>query len=147
MTFGRIIYWVTPETHRGFKHLWLPARFLALFFIFWDIVSFCIQVLALLIVFSQISKKDQDAAAVTKTAKTGYNILKVGFIMQMCVFGVFAMLATRFMIVSKQWRYDWPEGGSSSWRTLAWTVTGASLLIFVCPPISRSRGATVDDRD
>ena len=131
MIFGRIIYWVTPESRRGFRHLWVPARFIAIFFIFWDVLSFVIQCLALIIILSQVYNTDTDTRLRAKALKTGYNVLKIGFIMQICVFGTFALLALRFMFVSKQWRYDWPEGGNSSWRKLAWTIAGVSCLIAV----------------
>ena len=105
---------------------------MALLFLFWDMVAFLVQVLALLIVFSNVYKTNQDPARMEKQVDMAYNILRVGFVMQICVFGIFALLALRFMFVSKQWRYDWPEGGSHDWRRMAWVITGASILIAVC---------------
>ena len=143
MTFGRIIYWVTPESRRGFRHLWIPARFIALFFIVCDVISFCLQGLALLIIFVQLDRNDGDIKADNDTVRAGYNLLKVGFVMQVCVFAVFALLALRFMFASKQWRFDWPEGGNSSWRKLAWTIALTSVLIAVSLNRFESSSATL----
>ena len=131
MAFGRIIYWVTPESHRGFRHTWVPTRFVAIFFIFWDCLSFFIQCVGILFLVANLYKKDLTVDRQTKVLTTTYDILRVGFIMQTIGFGIFALTSIRFIFASKNWRYDWPEGGSSSWKRLAWTVTGSSMLLTV----------------
>ena len=131
MTFGRIIYYVTPENRRGFRQIWVPARFITILFMFLDALSFCVQCIAVFFLIAKLSAQDQTAAQQRQALKTTYEILRVGFIMQITVFGIFMLLVLRFMFASKTWKFDWPEGGSGSWRTLGWTLTTAGLLITV----------------
>ena len=131
MTFGRIIYYVCPESRRGFRQTWVPARFITILFIFLDTLSFCIQCIGIFYLIAKLSAQDQTTLQQKQALKTTYDILRVGFIMQITVFGLFMLLVLRFMFASKSWRFDWPEGGSGSWRTLGWTLVTAGLLITV----------------
>ena len=131
MTFGRIIYWVTPESHRTVRHIWVPARFVTIFFITWDILSFFVQCIGIFVLVASTSKAHQTIDQQRKAMDMVYLILRVGFIMQITTFSVFMLTTLRFMFASKSWSYDWPNGGSGSWRTLAWTVVFSSILITV----------------
>lgn len=131
MTFGRIIYWVTPEDRRGFRHVWFPARFVTMFFVFWDGMAFSIQGIGVIYLIANLTKKDQTAAQVENALAITYDVLRVGFVMQIIVFGVFVLLAIRFMFASKNWRYDWPEQGSARWRSMAWVIVICTSLVAV----------------
>ncbi|MCJ1226859.1 hypothetical protein MMC12_003514 [Toensbergia leucococca] len=131
MAFGRIIYWVTPDIHRGFRSLWVPARFLAPFFVLFDVVAFCIQLLGLVLILSKTStSKPEHENQKGNGMAQGIEILCLGLIIQAVVVGAFALLAARFLIVSRQWRYAWPEGGSPTWRSMAWIIILASILVM-----------------
>ena len=131
MTFGRLIYWVTPENRRGFRQVWVPARFITLIFVFLDSLSFCVQCIGILFLISKFSIAGQTQIQQAQVLRTTYNILRVGFIMQIVVFGTFMLIAFRFMFASKAWKFDWPEGGNAKWRTSGWTVVAAGFLIAV----------------
>ncbi|MCJ1476129.1 hypothetical protein MMC13_004794 [Lambiella insularis] len=130
MTFGRIIYWVTPENRRGFRQVWIPARFVTMIFICLDMLSFTIQCIGIFFLIAKLSNSDRTSDQQNQYIKTTYNILRVGFIMQNIVFGVFTIVVLRFMFASKAWKFDWPESGSNKWRTLGWSVVIAAFLIF-----------------
>jgi len=98
---------------------------------FLDTLSFCIQCIGIFFLIAKLSAQNQTGAQQRQALKTTYEILRVGFIMQITVFCIFMLLVLRFMFASKNWKFDWPEGGSGSWRTLGWTLTTAGLLITV----------------
>lgn len=131
MTFGRLIYWVTPENRRGFRQVWVPARFITIIFTSLDMLSFSIQCIGIFFLIAKLSNSNQTPNQQNQSIKTAYDILRVGFIMQNVVFGVFTIVAVRFMFASKAWKFDWPGNGSNKWRTLGWAVVTAALLIFV----------------
>ncbi|KAI4181611.1 MAG: hypothetical protein L6R41_006522 [Letrouitia leprolyta] len=122
-TFGRLLYFTVPASHRTFRSLFLPARFIAPFFVIFDVVSFFIQLIGLTIVVEKIKKDKNDV----KGQKTGINILRFGLILQTLVFGVFALLAMRIVLISKRWQFAWPDGGE--WKRLGWAVSIGSYLI------------------
>ena len=47
MTFGRLVWLVTPVEERTFSKLWAPARWITLFFICFDLLSFVLQAIGL----------------------------------------------------------------------------------------------------
>ncbi|KAL9599056.1 MAG: hypothetical protein Q9219_004090 [cf. Caloplaca sp. 3 TL-2023] len=123
-TFGRLLYYTVPPSHRTFRTLFLPARFIAPFFVIFDVVSFFIQLIGLGIVVSEIKKGDDDQSAKDR----GVNILRFGLILQTLVFGAFAALAMRIILVSKRWQFAWPDGGK--WKRLGWCQFRAIYRIF-----------------
>lgn len=131
MAFGRIIYWVTPESHRGIRHIWIPARFMSLIFMLMDGLSFVIQCIGVFVLIGSLSKSDLTTEQQDMAVRLTYNILKVGFILQVMVYGLFTVIAVRFMVVSKQWKYDWPISDAPSWRHLAWVITICTSMIMV----------------
>ena len=131
MTFGRIVYWATPENRRSVRYLWIPARYITLFFVSFDILSFLVKAIGVLVMIAHLNKNDQSEEDRKNALTMTYDILRVGFIMQLIVFGTFMLIAFKFMFSSKNWRFDWPERGSGKWRKMAWTVVAAAFLIFV----------------
>ena len=131
MTFGRLIYWVTPPSHRGFRQLWLPIRFLAPTFVFLDIGSFCVQLVGILFIMGAMAGVDTSAQEYQSMTNQGIQILRFGLIIQMAVFGVFAILGTRFLLISHRWAHVSSVAGVGGWKTLAWAVNIACTLISV----------------
>ena len=129
MTFGRMVYWVTPETKRTFRNIWAPARFVALIFTFLDAFSFFIQCLGVLYLIATFSRRDLTIPQQENALRITYAVLQFGFIMQTSVFGIFSIIAFRFMIASNAWGNEWPDPGR--WRKLGWAVVVASLLVTV----------------
>ncbi|KAL8835185.1 MAG: hypothetical protein Q9170_003431 [Blastenia crenularia] len=122
-TFGRLLYYTVPTSHRTFRSLLIPARFIAPFFVIFDVVSFFIQLIGLGIIVQNIKKNDVDAQ------KKGIDILRIGLILQTLVFGAFAVLAMRIVLISKRWQFAWPDDGR--WKRLGWVVVlGSSLITF-----------------
>ncbi|MCJ1416414.1 hypothetical protein MMC32_002749 [Xylographa parallela] len=145
MSFGRIIYWVTPENRRGFRQIWVPARFITIIFTTLDMLSFSVQCIGIFFLIGKLSNQSQTADQQTQAVKTTYDILRVGFIMQNVVFGVFMLVAFRFMFASKAWKFDWPEAGSNRWRSAGWAIVAAAFMIagrslFRCLEFTLNRG-------
>ena len=135
MTFGRIVYWVSPEEKRSFKYTWVPARWITTTFISLDILGFIISCAGIFAFISNMSKTDLTA---DQKAFFPYQVLKFGFVWQIVVFFLFTVIALHFMFSSKSYEYNWPEG-SGEWRKIAWTVfiamailTGRSLYRSLC---------------
>ena len=141
MTFGRIVYLVTPENRRGIGQTWVPIRHVTTIFVALDFFTFVIQCIGVIVMIAYISQIES-AEARTPGAKQAvdfaerglaraYRLLQAGFIMQIVFFVAFLVIAFRFMFVAKSWRYDWPEQGNGKWRKIAWAVIGASGLVTV----------------
>lgn len=131
MTFGRIIYLVTPENRRAVKHTWVPIRFTTIIFVSCDFASFFVQCIGIFVMIGNVTNKTLNEQQRSTGATMTYNILRVGFILQIVAFFAFLVVAFRFMFASKSWRYDWPNGGSGNWRKIAWAVVIASALVTV----------------
>ena len=97
-----------------------------------DILSFCIQCLGVGVILSTVTAKNATHDQLQVTLQSGMRILRFGLILQMVVFGIFVLLATRFIVTSRQWKQYWPDGGSNTWRTLAWVLNLSSFLVTVC---------------
>ena len=90
-------------------------------------ISFFIQLIGISIVVSNTKRNttpDQQ-----KNQQKGVDILRVGLILQTLVFGAFAVLSMRIVLISKRWQFAWPDDGA--WRLLGWAVSAGSFLIFV----------------
>ncbi|KAL8902874.1 MAG: hypothetical protein Q9171_007578, partial [Xanthocarpia ochracea] len=126
--FGRLLYYTVPPSHRTFRTLFMPARFIAPVFVVLDVVAFFIQLIGLGIALQSINKDEEDKTQEDKDAqKRGVDILRVGLIVQLLVFGVFAVLCMRIVLISKRWQFAWPDAGK--WRDLGWIVATGSFLI------------------
>jgi hypothetical protein len=70
----------------------------------------------------------------------GISALKLGFALQLVCFGMFVVVSTRFLLVSRRWirrvlRYSAPAGASRS--QLNWAVNIATPAITVSPIVLR----------
>ena len=125
MTFGRIVYWVSPEDKRTFRYTWVPARWITTTFISLDVIGFIISCAG---VFSFISNVSRTDLSTYDRGYTPYQVLRVGFVWQIVVFFLFTIIALHFMFSSKSYRHDWPEG-TGDWRKIAWTVFVAMAIL------------------
>jgi hypothetical protein len=86
------------------------------------------------------SSKDLSAEQRQERARAGHSALKLGFALQLVCFGMFVVVSTRFLLVSRRWtrrvlRYSAPAG--ASWSQLNWAVNMATLAITVSPIVLR----------
>jgi hypothetical protein len=133
-TFGRIVWWVTPPKSLRFSVLWCPTRFVTPFFVLFDLSSFFIQLLGASAVGTAYSSEELSAEQRDDQAKAGLAALKLGFALQLVCFGLFAVVGTRFLAVSRYWtqrplRYTAPLG--ANWTLLLWAVNAATIAITV----------------
>lgn len=118
---GRVILHVTPSSFRNIKNLWVPPRWMTPIFVTCDIVAFLIQV------FGATSATSKDP----KVVQRGYNVMKVGLVIQLVCFGFFLVVSLRFHFISKKFESSWPD---RQWKKLLMAINIASGLIFVCSP-------------
>jgi hypothetical protein len=131
MTFARILWYVTPSDRRNFRSLWLPARWVAPVFVLFDMGAFFIQflgVVAAASAYTNTSKRDEKAQQ-TKI-NNAVRVLKFGLIVQLLCFGVFALIGSRFMFISRGWTVA-SINPPAGWRRLAWSVNTSATLIMV----------------
>lgn len=115
---GRVILHVTPLSARSVKNLWVPPRWMTPIFVTCDVLAFLIQVFG---ATSAVSK-------VSKTAQRGYNVMKVGLVIQLICFGFFLVVSLRFHMISKKFQSLSPD---TKWKKLLMAINIASALIFV----------------
>lgn len=127
MTFGRIIFWVAPDDKRSARYTWVPARFLTIFFVTWDMLGFVISCIGVFVLIANANKKELTVDQQINGMNITYKILQVAFIWQIIAFTAFWIVAFRFMFSSKTWKYDWPNSGT--WRKMAWVVVITSALV------------------
>lgn len=133
-TFGRMLWWLTPPESRCVRVLWCPSRFVAPFFVLFDLGSFFIQLLGAGVVGTVYSIEHLSVEERQDRTKTGLAALKLGFALQLVCFGLFLVVSTRFLFVSRRWvtrplRYTAPLG--ASWARLNWAVSAATIAITV----------------
>ncbi|TGO43420.1 hypothetical protein BHYA_0001g00490 [Botrytis hyacinthi] len=117
MAMGRVILHVTPSSFRNVKNLWVPPRWMTPIFVTCDIVAFLIQV------FGATSATSKDS----KVVQRGYNVMKVGLVIQLVCFGFFLVVSLRFHFISKKFESSWPD---RQWKKLLMAINIASGLIF-----------------
>ncbi|KAI9649427.1 hypothetical protein NHQ30_002003 [Ciborinia camelliae] len=117
MAMGRVILHATPTSSRTIKNLWVPPRWMTPIFVTCDVIAFLIQV------FGATSATSKDP----KTVQKGYNIMKVGLVIQLLCFGFFLVVSLRFHVVSKRFQNSWPD---TQWKKLLMAINIASALIF-----------------
>jgi len=61
----------------------------------------------------------------------GLKILKLGLILQVVCFGIFALISARFLVVSKYWNKSSFGVSDGRWRRLGYIVNIAAGLIMV----------------
>lgn len=145
MTFGRIVWYITPADRRTFSTLWVPVRWITPLFVTFDMFAFLIQLGGITDIGSAYTSTDsppKQAAALDH----GLHVLKFGLLIQLLCFAIFAVVGLRFMLVSRKWG-DPAAGADRAWRSCAWMVNGATTLITVgaqCPSLHST--PDTDDR-
>jgi succinate dehydrogenase/fumarate reductase cytochrome b subunit len=130
MAFGRLVYWVTPESYRSMRYLWVPVRWITTIFVTFDIISFLIQFLGLASLAASVTSEDSDATLLDKVEKS-LRIVKLGLIVQLLCFVIFTVVGVRMLSVNKRWRDQWPDTGR--WKQLNWAINCACALLVVSP--------------
>jgi hypothetical protein len=133
-TFGRILWWITPRESHNTQTLWCPSRLVTPLFIGFDLGSFFIQLLGAGAVGTAYASKTLTAEDRQSKTKTGLAALKIGFTLQLICFGLFVLIGTRFLYVSRRWagrplQYLPPKG--ANWPRLNWAVNLAAVAIVV----------------
>jgi hypothetical protein len=133
-TFGRILWWVTPRDGHNFQSLWCSGRWVTPFFVCVDLISFFIQLLGAGALGTAYASRSLDAKDRQDKTSQGLAALKLGFALQLICFGVFVVIGTRFLYISRQWQgkallYQAPRG--ANWVRLNWVVNVATLAITV----------------
>ena len=124
MTFGRLVWWVTPEAERRFQTLWVPARWITLVFVSFDLGSYVVLLIdAVIYAISPSQKKhERSRGVIIQRLETSFQLLGLA---------LFTIFAIRFMFVSKRWRRQWPVGGRRNWMYLGWATVASSALMTV----------------
>ena len=136
MTYGRIIYWVTPKDKRTIRYTWVPTRWVTTTFVSLDFLAFAICCIGIFVFIANEGKSDLSPA---EKREIPYQVLKVSFFWQIAVFFIVTIATLRFMFASKNFKYDWPDE-SGQWRKIAWTNSGCIFVILVsCYLSSRSK--------
>ncbi|KAF2022237.1 RTA1-domain-containing protein [Aaosphaeria arxii CBS 175.79] len=133
VTFGRIVWLVAPRDERNFKTLWFPPRFVSIIFVLFDIGAFLIQLSGATELSSAVIQDDISAKEAADKTRRGVTILRVGLILQLICFGLFVIVGSRFIIISRRWtdrplQYDVP---STRWQRLNWTTNAAATVIMI----------------
>lgn len=133
MTFGRMVWWVTPVEKRTLWTLWCPPRFLTAIFVLFDLGSFFVQFLGACAVGAAYTGKDLSAEQREDGTENGLAVLKLGLVLQLVCFGIFAVVGARFLVVSRRWagRASPYNAEKPSWRRLSWMVNLSATLITV----------------
>jgi hypothetical protein len=79
MTFGRLVYFATPPGALTARRLWVPPQRITLIFVLFDLGSFLIQFLGLLIVAGAYNPDKSPGEKSTAISK-GQHILQLGII-------------------------------------------------------------------
>lgn len=124
---------MTPREERTFKTLWCPPRFTTLLFVAFDIGSFFIQLMGAASAARAIRDKGLTDAERREKQDKGRSTMRVGLALQLICFILFAVVGTRFILISRRWagtplRYGPPH---VRWERLNWAVNGAATLILV----------------
>jgi RTA1 like protein len=134
MTFGRLIWYTTPLDKLKFRTLWCPPRFITPIFVTFDLLSFLVQLLGVSAVGEAFQDKTLTPDERLRQTKGGLRILRLGLLLQLACFGIFAIIGFRFLVVSKRWNVlsATAEGVQEhGWRRVNLAVNGAATLIMV----------------
>jgi len=145
VVFGRILFLVVPPASRTIRLLWVPARWLTLVFVCFDIFALFLQLVGAVMI-SGTQSTDSDAAS---KLNTGKNLATSGVYLQLAAFGLFSFIALRFHFVSRRFRDDFGRRyqtvpgnklvtmpGTSrrfnpNWEHLLWAVNGSCAMILI----------------
>lgn len=137
VTFGRLVWYITPQPHRNSKHLWVPPRLITPIFVAFDLFAFLVQFLGVATVASAYndSQKGEDLSGNADKTARGKKILKVGLVAQLLCFCIFALVSVRFLVICKKWRHSSHAHG---WMPLSWAVNAVAVLVTVGSPVLTS---------
>lgn len=130
LIFGRLVWWVTPSERQNFRTLWCSPRFITLFFILFDLGSFLVQLWGFSTIGASYSSNDTKGEK-ERGFNLGLKILKLGLILQVVCFGIFALISARFLVVSKYWNKSSFGVSDGRWRRLGYIVNIAAGLIML----------------
>lgn len=141
MAFGRLVWFVTPLEHLRLRSLWVPRRGITPLFVFFDLLSFAIQVVGV----GQLGgsqSKGLTPEEQQRLTQNGERTLKLGLVLQLMCFGIFALIGTRFLVVSRKWGVVGEAGfggdvADARWQRLNWAINGAATMIMVCNTFKR----------
>lgn len=124
---------MTPLEKRTFRALWCPPRFTTLLFVAFDISSFFVQLVGGATAARAIRDKGLTDEERREKQNKGRSTMRLGLSLQLICFILFAVVGTRFILISRRWagtplRYG---SGKVRWQRLNWTVNGAATLILV----------------
>lgn len=91
-----------------------------------DISAFLVQFFGLL-VLAGAATGNKSPPDIATAVENGERILKLGLIIQLLCFGIFAVIGLRFIIVSR----DWHVQNGTEWRPLAWAINTCATIIMV----------------
>lgn len=131
MIFGRIVWFITPKDYLNFGGLWFWPKAITPFFIILDFSAFIIQLFGAGKITNAYNSNMSDVD-VRNAIYYGRTILAAGLIVQVVCFGLFAIIGTRFFLISR----DWKETGEyasklNRWRKVNLAVNLAATLILV----------------
>ena len=134
VVFGRILWWVTPREHRTYRTLWCPPQRVSLFLVAFDLGSFLIQLLGASSSAQAMQDKKLTEDERRDKRETRLTIMRIGLVLQVACFVLFAVVGIRFLIVSRRWAgQPLPHGDPGSrWKRLIRAVNVAATLILVC---------------
>ncbi|EJP62746.1 RTA1 domain protein, putative [Beauveria bassiana ARSEF 2860] len=124
--FAASIYMVLSRLARsihGERHLVIPPRWLTRVFVFGDVFSFLVQ-----------SAGGGLIASDTFPKKTAQNIILAGLLIQIVLFGLFAVTAVIFHVRMRRWPSAASAasgGGAVPWERILFMMYTASMLIMV----------------
>jgi hypothetical protein len=131
--FGRIVFWVMPPEARTMKNLWVPARFVTLIFVAFDVLSILLQAIAGVV----ITSVDDNTEDPQSRLDLGRALGLIGVAVQLGGFGLFTIIAVRFHFVSRKAdpnfaRYNMETFGiNKSWQKLLYAINFSCLMILI----------------
>lgn len=133
-TFGQIVQQVTLAESYQIRLLQFPPRFITPIFILINLGSFFIQLLGASAIGTTYSNKDLSTKQQQDQVISRLAALRLGFALQLVYFGLFIIVRTRFLFVSRRQttrplQYRAPLGASQT--QLNQTVSIATIAITV----------------
>ncbi|KAJ4155165.1 hypothetical protein LMH87_000422 [Akanthomyces muscarius] len=121
--FAASIYMVLSRVARsvhGERHLVIPPRWLTRVFVLGDVFSFLVQ-----------SSGGGLMASSSFSRTTAQNIILAGLIIQIVLFGLFAVTTVLFHVRMRRWPSAASAAGSVPWQRILFMLYAASVLIMV----------------
>jgi hypothetical protein len=129
VTFGRIVWWVTPPDSHQFRLVWCSTRFVVPALVISGLISALIQLMGAC--FFVTTYRESHLGIFP-----ALNAVRIGLTLQLVVLVIFAVVGMRFIYVSRRWINQplafSPRPGSN-WSWLIWAVCMAIAAIIVSP--------------